>query len=124
MSWSRPTLVATGGDDTVAASVTFNLGTHGANVENLELTGTDHIDGTGNNLANRITGNGGANTLDGGVGQVDTLDGGGSSRYVIGENNDVVVETDTNLASGGDDTVAANVTFNLNTDGANVENWS
>jgi Ca2+-binding RTX toxin-like protein len=46
-----------------------------SNVENLTLTGTAVIDGTGNALDNAITGNGGANKLAGGLGG-DTLDGG------------------------------------------------
>src|SRR5262245_37027953 len=49
------------GTDLVQASVTYMLS---ANVENLTLTGSADINGTGNSLANIITGNSGNNTLD------------------------------------------------------------
>src|SRR5262249_38133695 len=47
--------------DTVKSSVTYTLS---ANVENLVLTGTAAINGTGNTDGNTITGNSAANTLD------------------------------------------------------------
>ena len=63
---------ASEGTDLVQSSVSFTLG---ANVDNLTLTGSANINGTGNGDANVITGNSGNNTLDGGVG-ADTLTGG------------------------------------------------
>ena len=45
------------------------------NVENLILTGTGNINGTGNGDANALTGNSGGNILDGGAG-ADILAGG------------------------------------------------
>lgn len=59
--------------DTVSSSVTWALG---SNLENLTLTGTQAINGTGNILANIIIGNTANNILDGGVGGRDRLTGG------------------------------------------------
>ena len=54
-----------GGTDTVTSSITLTLG---ANVENLTLSGTGAINGTGNTLNNVLVGNAGVNTLTGGAG--------------------------------------------------------
>ena len=70
------------GTDTVQSSVTFDL-TVFPNIENLTLTGTSAINGTGNDLNNRLTGNTGNNTLNGGAGN-DTLTGRtGSDTFVF-----------------------------------------
>ena len=60
------------GTDTVQSTLTWTLGT---NLENLTLTGTTAINGTGNTAANTLTGNSGANTLTGAGGN-DTYRGG------------------------------------------------
>jgi Ca2+-binding RTX toxin-like protein len=71
---------ATGGTDTVNASISYILGT---NVENLVLAGSAAINGTGNGLVNTITGNAANNVLDGKAG-VDHLDGAeGSDIYLF-----------------------------------------
>ncbi|MBW4425923.1 MAG: DVUA0089 family protein [Nostoc desertorum CM1-VF14] len=59
------------GTDTVRSSVAYTLG---ANLENLILTGTSAINGTGNSLNNIVFGNTVNNTLNGRAGN-DTLDG-------------------------------------------------
>ncbi|WP_242056395.1 S-layer family protein [Nostoc sp. FACHB-152] len=75
------------GTDTVRAAVTFTLGDH---LENLILTGTNAIDGTGNALKNTITGNSANNNLFGG-GDNDTLNGGdGNDNLEGGNGNDIL----------------------------------
>lgn len=68
------------GNDTVRSTITYTLGD---NVENLVLTESADINGLGNFLANRITGNDGNNSISGGAGN-DTLTGGaGADSFVF-----------------------------------------
>lgn len=68
------------GTDNVSSAVAYTLG---ANIENLTLTGTANISGTGNDLANDLAGNSGGNVLDGGAG-VDNIAGGDGNDTLIG----------------------------------------
>lgn len=116
------------GNDTIKSSVTFDMSGR-ANIENLTLTGSNAINGTGNSLDNVLTGNGVNNTLNGGAGN-DTLDGGlGSDTMVGGTGDDIYhvnVSTDvvTELSGGGNDTVNSAVTFSAAQGGTNqhIEN--
>ena len=115
------TEAASAGTDTVQSSVNFTLG---ANLENLTLTGSAAINGTGNDLNNTITGNSASNTLDGGLG-FDTLIGGdGNDTYIVDSTTDIITETNT----GGTDIVKSSVSLSLvDTDGTganggNIEN--
>lgn len=90
------------GTDLVQSSVTYTLA---ANVENLTLTGTTAINGTGNSLDNVLTGNSATNTLTGGA---------GNDTYYVGTGDTV-----TEAASAGIDTIMAGVTWTL---GSNIEN--
>ncbi|MCA3525251.1 MAG: calcium-binding protein, partial [Rhodobacter sp.] len=118
------------GSRTVLASRSFVLGDLS---ENLTLTGTAAINGTGNAGANTLTGNAAANLLSGGDGNDtlsggagnDTLDGGtgadalsggaGDDTYVVDATGDTITEA----LNEGTDTVQSSVTLTL---GANLEN--
>ena len=68
------------GTDTVIATVTHALA---ANVENLTLAGSAHINGTGNALDNVIVGNDRNNVLDGGTGKDEIFGGLGNDTFVF-----------------------------------------
>src|SRR5262249_22122226 len=89
------------GTDTIQSSVTY---TASSNVENLTLTGSSAIDGTGNSLDNVLTGNSGVNNLDGSSGN-DTLSGGAGNDSLTGGsgNDDLTGGTGNDTLVGGAD---------------------
>jgi Ca2+-binding RTX toxin-like protein len=96
------------GSDLVLASISHSLANE---VERLLLTGTAHLNGTGNGLANVLYGNDGNNVLDGKAG-ADSMTGGlGDDTYIA---DDVATED----AAGGADVVQSSVSWRL---GANFE---
>lgn len=103
------------GIDTVRSNITYTLPNH---VEDLILEGEDNINGTGNNLNNRITGNSGNNILRGGRGR-DTLNGGiVADRMVGGKDNDVYYVDDVGdrvieRADEGIDIVRSTISYTL-----------
>ncbi len=90
------------GTDIVSSRLTYTLP---ANVENLTLTGTSAVNGTGNGQNNVITGNNAANQLNGGAGN-DMLNGGNGNDILNGS-------TGTNTLTGG----TGNDIFKLTTTG-------
>jgi len=125
---------ANGGTDTIESSVTYTIATL-INIENLTLTGTADINGTGNVLSNIITGNIANNILDGGAGN-DNLNGGAGNDILIGgAGNDILIggadddiyvvdsttDTITEDVEGGTDTIESSFTYTIE-DIANVEN--
>ncbi len=92
------------GWDTAISSISYALGN---DLENLVLAGSADINGTGNNLDNRITGNAGVNVLAGGL---------GNDTYYV-DALDSVVEN----ANEGTDEVVSSISYAL---GANTENLS
>jgi Ca2+-binding RTX toxin-like protein len=72
------------GIDTIQSSVTYTIASL-ANIENLTLTGSSFINGTGNAANNILIGNSANNTLNGSDGN-DTLNGGAGNDTLIGGN--------------------------------------
>ncbi|WP_167391961.1 beta strand repeat-containing protein [Mesorhizobium sophorae] len=118
------------GTDTVNSSISFNLS--GQELENLTLTGSANINGTGNQIDNILNGNAGVNTLIGlggndtlnGKEGADTMQGGiGNDTYFVDNAGDVVSES--TAGADGNDIVNSYISISLS-DGnhftGNIEN--
>ena len=103
------------GTDTVMTSATYTLGSY---LENLTLTGTSAINGTGNTLDNVLLGNSAANTLTGGAGN-DLLNGGLGNDVLNGD-------TGNDILQGGDgtDTLSDTAGANLFDGGAGADTFT
>ncbi|MCP3969873.1 MAG: hypothetical protein GY717_06075, partial [Rhodobacteraceae bacterium] len=106
------------GHDSVSSSVSFSLRSHNQFLEDLTLSGSGDLSGTGNGLGNVITGNAGNNVLDGAWGN-DTLIGGAGDDTLIGGRGDDTFLVDgsgdrvTEVWNGGHDQVQSSVSFSL-----------
>ncbi len=105
------TELADSGIDTVFSSTAYTLG---ANVENLRLTGSASVNGTGNALDNELAGNTGSNVLNGGAG-VDTVD---YSMATSGITVNLGLTTSQFISGQGSDTLLSieNVIGTINSD--------
>ncbi|TCL69429.1 calcium-binding protein, partial [Rhizobium sp. BK251] len=112
------TEAANAGTDLVRTALSTYALSNIANVENLTYTGSGDFAGTGNALANIITGGTGNDILDGGAG-ADMLDGGiGNDTYIVDVVGDVVSEA---AGAGTDEIRTALAAYSIATL-ANVEN--
>jgi subtilase family serine protease/protocatechuate 3,4-dioxygenase beta subunit len=118
---------ADGGIDIVIASISWQLGSH---LENLTLTGTNAINGTGNSSHNVLIGNSAGNILSGGNGN-DWLSGLGGDDRLLGENgndtldggqgNDILIGgsgSDSLMGGAGDDTLIGGMGNDILTGGS------
>jgi Ca2+-binding RTX toxin-like protein len=107
---------STTASNTIQASVTYTLPT---DVNNLVLTGTGALTGTGNSGNDLLTANSGADTLVAGAGAdtlvsgsgVDSLVGGaGTDLFEVNNTSDVV-----NVSAAGNDSIQSSVSYTLPT---------
>lgn len=113
------------GTDTVKSEVTYTLGD---NVENLELTGSDEISGTGNALDNIIKGNDESNNALSGLDGNDTIYGNdGDDTLIGGQGNDRLFggdDDDMLLGEAGDDYLVGGEGKDILLGGAGFDTYS
>lgn len=110
-----PTESDTGGIDSVKASISYALPKF---IEHLSLTGSAHINATGNTLDNSLTGNTGNNVLRGGFG-ADRLAGGAGHDVLDGG-----AGKDTLLGGAGSDTAVFRLLAGADARGGNsADSW-
>lgn len=121
------TELANEGTDEVISSISFSLDVANG-LENLTLSGSASIDGTGNGRANSLSGNNAANVLKGmsnndileGKGGADTLDGGsGKDSLNGGAGNDTLIG-----GIGSDTAIYTVLSANDKTGGNGVDSWT
>ncbi|MGR9210012.1 M10 family metallopeptidase C-terminal domain-containing protein [Rhizobium leguminosarum] len=88
------------GTDLIRTTLSSYALTNIANVENLTFTGSGDFSGTGNSLANTITGGAGNDILDGGAGNDTLVGGAGSDVYLVDSASDVINEA---VSAGADE---------------------
>ena len=109
---------AAAGTDTVQTALSaFSLAASD-NVERLTYTGSGSFVGTGNSLANTITGGSGDDVLDGGAGNDTLVGGAGNDTYVVDDAFDVITEA---TDAGTDEVRTISATFSIAAFGS-VEN--
>ncbi|MBY3220630.1 M10 family metallopeptidase [Rhizobium laguerreae] len=114
------TELASAGTDEIRTSLaTYSIAAL-TNVENLSYTGSASFTGTGNALANRITGGGGNDLLDGGAGNDTLIGGAGNDIYVVDSASDVITEA---VSAGTDEIRTALAAYSIAAL-INVENLS
>ncbi|PDS77016.1 M10 family metallopeptidase, partial [Rhizobium sp. L43] len=98
------------GTDLIRTVLSSYALTNIANVENLTFTGTGDFSGTGNSLANVITGGAGNDTLDGGAGNDTLIGGAGNDLYIVDSASDVINEA---VSAGTDEIRTALAAYSI-----------
>ena len=111
-------IVEASGAGTDTVQTTLAARTLADNLENLTFAGTGDFAGTGNALANTITGGNGNDTLDGGLGSDRLVGGLGNDVYIVSQSGDVVVEAS---AQGTDLVRTTLASYSLATNVENLE---